>query len=127
VRVRVAEFNSQQLYLFGEVAGLQRAVAYQGPETVLDLLQRVGGITPGASLGDIEVVRTHVADGKAPEVFHVDLAAIVLKHDQHSNPRLEPFDQVYVGQSRRSSLTCSLPPWVRPVYKRVCGMSRPEK
>jgi protein involved in polysaccharide export with SLBB domain len=125
VRVRVAEFNSQQLYLFGEVTGLQRAVPYRGAETVLDLLQRVGGITPGASLGDIEVVRTHVADGKAPEVFYVDLAAIVLKHDQHSNLRLEPFDQIYVGESRRSRLTCSLPPWLRPLYKTVCGMNRP--
>src|SRR5262249_6129010 len=39
VRVSVVKFNSQQVYLFGEVEGLQRAVAYQGPETVADLLQ----------------------------------------------------------------------------------------
>jgi protein involved in polysaccharide export with SLBB domain len=125
VHVRVAEFHSQTLYLIGEVPGLQRAVPYRGPETVLDLLQRVGGITPGAAPGDIQVVRAHVADGKPPEVYHVDLAAIVLKKDQHTNVPLEPFDQVYVGENRRSSFACCLPPWLRPLFKAACGMSRP--
>ncbi len=49
VHIRVAEYNSQRLYVFGEVSGLQQSVAYEGPETVLDLLQRVGGITTGAA------------------------------------------------------------------------------
>ena len=39
VQVRVAAYNSRQLFLFGPVAGHERAVPYQGPETVLDLLQ----------------------------------------------------------------------------------------
>src|SRR5207248_2701268 len=47
IAVRVAEYNSQRVYLFGEVKGLQQSVAYEGPETVIELLQRVGGITPG--------------------------------------------------------------------------------
>jgi protein involved in polysaccharide export with SLBB domain len=124
IDVRVAEFNSRQLFLFGEVAGQERAVPFRGPETVLDLLQRVGGITPGAAPGDIQVLRPHVADGKPPEIFHVDLTAIVLKHDQQTNVLLEPFDQIYVGQTRRSSFTCCLPPWLQPVYKTLCGMHR---
>jgi protein involved in polysaccharide export with SLBB domain len=122
VAVRVAEFNSRQLFLFGEVSGQERAVPYRGPETVLDLLQRVGGITPGAAPGDIQVIRPHVADGKRPEIFHVDLAAILLQHDQQTNLLLEPFDQVYVGQTRKSSIACCLPPWLQPVFKAVCGM-----
>ena len=126
VQVRVAAFNSQQVYLFGEVAGLQRAVAYQGPETVLDLLQRAGGLSPAAAPTDVQVVRAHVADGRTPEVFHVDLAAIVLKHDQQSNVRLLPFDQVYVGQSRRSTYVPALPPWLRPVYNALVGMWGPK-
>src|SRR5205807_2787422 len=48
VRVRVLEYRSGWVYLFGEVSGLQRAVAYQGQETVLDLLKRAGGLTQGA-------------------------------------------------------------------------------
>jgi protein involved in polysaccharide export with SLBB domain len=124
VRIRVAEFNSQVIYLIGEVNGRQRAVAYQGPETVLDLLQRAGGVAPGAALGEIQVVRAHVADGKSPEVFPVDLHAIVVKHDQHTNIHLQPFDQVYVGQSNRSRWRSCVPPWLRPLYETLCGMRR---
>jgi protein involved in polysaccharide export with SLBB domain len=61
VSVRVVEFNSQRLYLFGQVAGLQRGVSYQGPETVLELLQRVGGITAGAEPDEVYVVRSSIA------------------------------------------------------------------
>jgi protein involved in polysaccharide export with SLBB domain len=115
VRVRVTGFNSQRVYVHGEVAGLQRAVPYRGPETVVDLLQRMGGITPGAAPGDIQVVRARIADGRPPEVFHVDLEAILRRGDQATNVRLEPFDQVYVGQSRRNCIACCLPPWLRSV------------
>jgi protein involved in polysaccharide export with SLBB domain len=124
VQIRVLEFNSQQIYLFGEVSGMQRALPYRGPETVLDLLQRAGGITPGAALGDVRVIRTHVADGTTPEVFRIDLEAIVRKKDQHTNIRLEPFDQVYIGQSRRSGLCPCIPPWLRPTYETLCGLRR---
>jgi protein involved in polysaccharide export with SLBB domain len=123
-QVRVAEYNSQQIYLFGEVIGLHRAVPYQGPETVLDLLQRVGGITPGAAEGDVHVIRAHVADGHDPQVFHIDLRAITIGKDQSSNVRLQPFDQVYVGQTRRAALDRCMPPWLRPVYQALVGLRR---
>jgi protein involved in polysaccharide export with SLBB domain len=128
IHVLVSGYNSQQIYLFGEVQGLQQAVAYRGPETVLDLLQRAGGITPGAAPRDVRVVRAHVADGKKPEVFYVDLAAIVLRHDQQSNITVEPFDKVYIGQTRQSKLSKCLPPWLRAVYESVWDMrKRPER
>jgi polysaccharide biosynthesis/export protein len=124
VQVAVVEYNSQYLYLFGQVAGMQRAVPYQGPETVLDLLRRVGGLTPSAAPRDIKILRPHIADGKVPEVFHVDLAAILVRNDPETNIVLEPYDQVHIGQSRRSSFGACLPPWLRPVYDRLCGMKR---
>jgi protein involved in polysaccharide export with SLBB domain len=124
VRARVVEYNSQQVYLFGEVLGQHRAVAYQGPETVLDLLQRVGGITPGAAEGDIHVIRSHVADGHDPEVFHIDLRAITVGKDMSTNVRLRPFDQVYVGQTRRAVIDRCVPPWLRPAYEAAFGMRR---
>lgn len=124
VHVRVAQYNSQQLYVFGEVNGLQRAVPYEGPETVVSLLQRAGGLTPGAAPGDIQVVRPHVADGKPPEVFQVDLEAILLQHQSQTNVLLEPFDQVYIGQTRRSKFAPCFPPWLQPLYKRACGMRK---
>jgi protein involved in polysaccharide export with SLBB domain len=122
--VRVAGYNSRQIYLLGEVPGLPRSVPYRGPETVLDLLQRAGGVTPGAALDDIRVVRSHVADGRPPEVFQVDLHAILVKHDQQTNITLEPFDQVHVGERRSAQLRCCIPPWLRPLYCRACGVQR---
>jgi protein involved in polysaccharide export with SLBB domain len=113
VQVKVAAFKSHQIYIFGEVAGSQRAVPYQGPETIVELLQRAGGLGSGAAPNNIQVVRTHVADGKQPEVFQIDLPAILLKHDNQTNIRLEPFDQVYVGQSTGCLLSRCLPPWLR--------------
>lgn len=127
VDVRVAEYHSQVLYLFGEVNGLQRTVPYRGQETVLDLLQRAGGITSGAAPDDVFVVRSRILDGQRPEVFHVDLRAIVLKQDQKTNLRLQPFDQIHVGATRRARLEKCFPPWLRPLYQLVCGLSSTPK
>ena len=124
IQVRVVEYNSQQIYLFGEVFGQHRAVAYQGPETVLDLLQRVGGITPAAAAGDVHVIRSHVADGHDPEVFHINLKAITLEKNDKTNVRLQPFDQVYVGQTRQAVLDRCMPPWLRPIHQSLTGMRR---
>jgi protein involved in polysaccharide export with SLBB domain len=123
VRVHVAQFKSQEVYLSGPGVGLPRAVAFEGQETVLDLLQRVGGVTPSAAPGEVYVVRSHVAQGERPEVFHVDLRGIVLKKDQRTNVRLEPFDQVYVGETRQGKLDKCLPPWLRPLYQACWGIA----
>jgi protein involved in polysaccharide export with SLBB domain len=121
VGVRVAEYNSQQVYLFGEVNGLQRAVAYRGPETVLDLLQRAGGLAAGAAPEDVYVIRPHLVEGTRPEVFHVDLRAIVLKGDPATNLRLQPADQVHVGETRQAKLEHCIPPWLRSLCRTLFG------
>jgi protein involved in polysaccharide export with SLBB domain len=125
VTVRVAEFNSKELYLFGEVSGLQRSVPYRGQETVLDLLQRAGGITPGAAPEEVYVVRPHVFEGSRPEVFRVDLRAIVMKHDTRTNIRLEPFDHIHVGATPQARVEACIPPWLRPLYQALWD-TRPE-
>ena len=131
IYVKVVEYNSQQIYLYGQVMpdGLakssQRAVPYRGPETVLDLLQRVGGITPGAASNDVNVVRSNLANNQPPLVFHIDLGAIVMNRDQSTNLRLQPFDRVFVGEAKKSSLEKCIPPCLRPVYEKITGMRRP--
>jgi protein involved in polysaccharide export with SLBB domain len=125
VHVRVAQYKSQQLYLFGQVAGLQRVVSYQGPETVVDLLHRVGGITTGAAPDDVHVIRSRISEGKPPEVLRVDLQAILLRHDARTNFYLRPQDQIYVGETRQFSVSKCIPPWLRPIYETLCGMRRP--
>ena len=117
VKVQVAEYRCQYVLLFGEVIGWQRSVPYRGQETVLDLLQRVGGITTGAEPKDVYVLRPHLGDNQRPEAFRVDLHAIVLKQDLKTNIRLQPFDQIYVGETRRAQIENALPPWMRPAYQ----------
>ncbi len=125
VQVRVREYKSQHVFLFGQVVGRQRTVSYQGQETVLDLLQRVGGITPGAAPENVYVVRAHIGDGQRPEVFHVDLEAIVVNQDHKTNIRLQPYDQIYVGETRQSCLEKCFPPWLRPLFRTFCGTQKP--
>jgi len=127
VSVRVVEYRAQCIYLVGEVMGSQRAVPFKGQETVLELLQRTGGITPEAAPEDVYVVRPHVDDGKRPEVFHVDLRAIVLDHNNKTNLRLQPYDQVHVGATRRGALQKCVPPWLRPLYQRACDLLPQER
>jgi polysaccharide biosynthesis/export protein len=113
VRVRVAEYQSRHLFLFGQVQGSRHAVPYQGSETVTELLHRTGGLTPGAALSEVHVVRPNVAAGKRPEVFPIDLEAILLKHDRRTDLTLEPGDEVYVGETLRSSWSRCLPAWLK--------------
>ena len=117
VAVEVAEYHSQHVILFGQVIGWQRVVAYQGQETVLDLLHRAGGIARGAAPESIYVVRTHVEDGLRPEIFHVNLPAIVQKNDDRTNIRILPYDQIYVGETRQSHIEKLVPPCIRPFYQ----------
>jgi protein involved in polysaccharide export with SLBB domain len=117
VAVEVVEFNSQHVLLIGEVAGSQQVHSYQGQETVLELLQRIGGITRGAAPDSVYVVRSHVENGLRPEIIHVDLAGIVEKKDEKSNIRILPYDHIHVGETRQSRVETILPPWLRPFYQ----------
>jgi protein involved in polysaccharide export with SLBB domain len=125
VAVQVVEYNSREVYLFGQIRGSQRAVPYRGPETVVDLLQRVGGLTPGAEPDDVYVIRSHLIDEDRPEVIHVDLRAIVMRHDQSTNVRVQPFDQIHVGETRQARIERCIPPVLRPVYQAIWD-TRPE-
>jgi len=124
VRVVVQAYRSQKVYLLGEVQGLQHSVPYQGPERVVELLQRVGGLTGGAELANVYLIRSHVTDGKSPEVFRVDVPAIVMKHDQSTNYIVQPFDEISVGERASSSFARSMPPWLLPMYQTLFGLER---
>jgi hypothetical protein len=121
VHIQVAEFNSRQIYLFGPGIDMQRTVPYRGPETVLELLHRAG-VTGGATASEVDVVRPHVAEGLAPETFHIDPRAITDNHDTRTNIRLQPFDEVHIGEGRRSRLEKSLPSCLRPIFDFLCGL-----
>jgi polysaccharide export outer membrane protein len=114
IQIHVAEFASRQVFLCGPVAGTEQAVPYEGPEPVVAFLRRIGGLSSEAEPRDVHVVRANVAAGRRPEVFPVDLKAILIDKDSKTNVLLEPFDQVYVGESALATWERGLPPWMHP-------------
>jgi protein involved in polysaccharide export with SLBB domain len=124
VHVAIRAYRSQQIYLVGEIRGRQRAVPYQGPERVVELLQRVGGLGSGAALGNVYLIRSHVADGQSPEVLRIDVPAIVANRDLRTNYVVQPFDEISVGETIQSSLARILPPWMAPFYQSLFGLNQ---
>lgn len=126
IQVEVTEHKSQKLFVHGEVKGSTQVVAYKGPETAVMLLERLGGITDGAVTTDIQIVRARIAEGESPEIFRVDLNEVLMDKKKEKDPQLHPFDQIYVSETRRSSLEKSLPKWLRPLYATLVGLEIPE-
>ena len=117
------EARSKRLTVYGPERNRQRSIGYHGPERVLEVLRRTGALQPGCSdTRDLAVVRANVAVGAQPEVFRVDLAAIVEKGDDTTNVALQPGDQIHVGETRRSSLVRLLPEWMKPMYRKWMGI-----
>ena len=122
VRCRVVEYRSRFVYVYGPVNGPERAVAYRGPENVVSLLRRIGGVQPGAKLDEVHVIRSNMVSGKPPELFDVDLEAILIRGEPESTVVLQPFDTIYIGELRRARLGKALPHWMRPAYRGFCGV-----
>ena len=109
VHVTVAEHNSRVVFLFGPGVGQERAVPYRGAEPVTGFLRRTSGLASQAKVDEVSVVRPNVAAGRRPEVFDVDLEAILIRGEDRTNVVLEPGDQEYVGATRRSIWARYLP------------------
>lgn len=123
VAVTVADPRAGSVDLFGPEANRHRAVAYRGPESVVEFLRRTGAMKPGCfDPRDVTVLRPNVAAGRPAEVFHVDLEAVVLRGDARTDLAVMAGDQVYVGESRRSSFARLLPARLKPVYQRLTGI-----
>jgi protein involved in polysaccharide export with SLBB domain len=122
VGVTLAAARSARVYLHGPIRGRTRVVPYQGPEPVIDFLKRVGGLPPGSKVSEVYVVRPNVAAGDRPEVFPVDVPAVLLDHDHATNVPLAASDQVYVGETRRSVIGRIVPDWMEPAYRRLTGL-----
>lgn len=122
VRVQLADARTGRVYLFGPEQNRQQIVPHLGAERVLDFLYRTGSLREGCSdLRDVSVLRPNVASGGRPEVFRIDLSAI-RRGDHSTDLLLEPGDQVYVGETRRSSFARLLPDWLKGGYCRLAGV-----
>ena len=122
VSVALAAARSGRIVVYGPVRGRARAVPYQGPEPVLDFLKRIGGLPPGSKLNQVYVVRPNVAAATRPQVFRVGVAAVLVDGDNRTNVALQPDDQVYIGETKQSSLSRLMPDWLGTVYRRATGL-----
>ena len=122
VMVSLAAARSAHVVVYGPIRGRARIVPYQGPEPVLDFLKRVGGLPPGSKLNQVYVIRPNVALAARPQVFRVDVPAVLVDGDQRTNVRLQGDDQVYIGETKQSSLSRLLPDRVGTAYRRVTGL-----
>lgn len=124
VAVTLTDARAGRVYLAGPENDQFRTVPYQGPEPVVGFLWRVGALAAGCSdLRAVTVTRPNVAAGIQPEVFAVDVAAVVRAGDHPSNIRLRPGDTVVVGETWRSRLARRLPDWVEPTYRAMTGLA----
>jgi protein involved in polysaccharide export with SLBB domain len=122
VNVTLAAARSGRVVVYGPVRGRARAVPYQGPEPVIDFLKRIGGLPPGSKLNQVYVVRPNVAVSTRPQVFRVDVPAVLVDGDNRTNVALQSDDQVYIGETKLSSLSRLMPDWLGTVYRRATGL-----
>ena len=121
--VRLVDPRAAKVNVLGPVNGQARTLAYCGPEPVVEFLVRIGAMQSGTSnLNRVYVLRPNVAIGEKAEVFHVDVDAITIDDNQKTNLTIQPGDQIYVGETRRSTFARLLPDWARPVYRKIVGM-----
>ena len=122
VSVQLAAPRSSRIFVHGPIRGRTRVVPYQGPEPVIDFLTRIGGLPPGSKLNQVYVVRPNVASGEQPEVFRVNVPAVLIDNNQATNVALQPSDEVYIGETSRSVFARVLPDWLGPAYRRLTGL-----
>ncbi len=123
VLVQLADARTGRVYVFGPEQNRQRVVPYVGAERLVEFLVRTDSLQRGSTdLRDVFVLRPNVAAGREPEVFRADLPA-VQAGDHTTNVVLEPGDQVYVGETRRSSFARLLPDWLKGGYCRLAGVN----
>jgi hypothetical protein len=67
----------------------------------------------------VYVVRSNIAKGTRPEVFHIKLRSIVMDKNHASDIRLEPFDQIHVGETRQARVERCIPPWLLGIYRSI--------
>lgn len=123
VTVSVAEPRSARVIVSGPDNRRATMLPYPGPMPVLDFLRQTGTIPPASSkLNRVYVLRSNVAAGTPPRLFHVDVEAVLLDSDNATNLPLEPNDHVYIGETRRSSLSRLMPDWLKPLYRKLVGL-----
>ncbi|MFW6119021.1 MAG: polysaccharide biosynthesis/export family protein [Planctomycetota bacterium] len=96
ILVSVASFRSKHLYVYGEV-GSEGTQSYTGYQHISDVIGQAGGVTRRAAPGRVKVIR---GDPEDPEVYKVDLDALLFEGDRLQDVSLAENDVVYVPPNR---------------------------
>jgi protein involved in polysaccharide export with SLBB domain len=115
VEVHVAEYESRRIYLFGKVSGKQRSIPYRGPERLSDVLARAGGLGAGAAPERVYLLRPGIAEGHSPELYHVGGSKTATAA---SNIIVQPYDEIYIDETRPSPFARCFLPWFKPICER---------
>jgi len=95
VIVQVVQFNSQAIYVFGEVSSPGRKSFVRTP-SLIELIAMAGGLKSDA---DAENIRVIPADQKAP-IKRINLSKFLETGDRSLLPDLRPGDTVFVPPKR---------------------------
>jgi protein involved in polysaccharide export with SLBB domain len=106
VIVDIAKYNSKVYFVEGDVNKPGR-LPITGQETVLDVINFAGGLTPTADPKNIRLVRP-ARGGKPAKVYPIDLQAILDKGDARANLQIFPGDRLVVGRNPVVTATVEL-------------------
>jgi polysaccharide export outer membrane protein len=95
VTVAVAAFNSQKVFVTGQVAQPGR-YAFERIPGLVEVLAAAGGVLPGAQLSEIRVIR---GTGTKPETMVADLSKYYETGETGDLPPVQPGDMIYVPGS----------------------------
>ncbi|MBN1826801.1 MAG: polysaccharide biosynthesis/export family protein [Candidatus Eisenbacteria bacterium] len=95
VEVVVVEYNSREIFVFGEVAH-PGPFAFQEIPDLWSVIMKAGGPTGMAYLREVRILR---GDGEGRRSIPVDLNAFLLGAVETALPRLQPGDTVYIPRT----------------------------
>ena len=92
VTVSVVAFNSQRVFLAGQVAAPGR-YSFETIPGLVDLLGQAGGLGPTADLSRVRILRS---EGEGKRTLEVDLTRAIQSGDASNVPGLQPEDVIFV-------------------------------
>lgn len=125
ITVDVFAYNSKSYYVIADGGGFGQQITrfpITGNETVLDAIERIGGLPSVSSRRRIWVARPGPVGSKNIQVLPVDWKAIVMNGATETNFQLFPGDRVYIAADRFIAFDNVLQKIISPI-ERILGVT----
>ncbi|MGF1580702.1 MAG: polysaccharide biosynthesis/export family protein [Gemmataceae bacterium] len=125
INIDVFAYNSKKYYVIADGGGFGqyvKAFPYTGNETVLDAIEKIGGIPPVGSKKKIWVARPSPCNHGCTQVLPVDWEAITQGGATCTNYQLFPGDRVYIRADTLITIDNWLAKALAPV-ERIFGIT----